>query len=62
MNKEMLETLRDLGKVPDLFYYQLNGKSANENFREQRNNFLELLENSDEPETIKIITESKVKE
>lgn len=62
MNNEMLETLRDLGKVPDLFYYQLNGKSANENFREQRNNFLELLENSDEPETIKIITESKVKE
>ncbi len=34
MNNEMLETLRDLGKVPDLFYYQLNGKSANENFRE----------------------------
>ena len=62
MNNEMLETLRDLGEVPDLFYYQLNGKSANENFREQRNNFLELLENSDEPETIKIITESKVKE
>lgn len=62
MNNEMSETLRDLGKVPDLFYYQLNGKSANENYREQRNNFLELLENSDEPETIKIITESKVKE
>lgn len=62
MNNEMLETLRDLGKITDLFYYQLNEKSANENFREQRNNFLELLENSDEPETIKIITESKVKE
>ena len=34
MNNEMLETLRDLGKITDLFYYQLNEKSANENFRE----------------------------
>ncbi len=30
----MIELLRRLNKVPDLFYYQLNGKSATENYIE----------------------------
>ena len=34
MNKELLEFYRKQGKVPDLFYYQLNGKSAMENYIE----------------------------
>ncbi len=30
-----LEFWRKQGKVPDIFYYQLNGKSAMENYSEQ---------------------------
>ena len=43
MNTELLNFNRSQGKVPDLFYYQLNGKSATENYIEQRNNLYESL-------------------
>jgi len=34
MNNNLLKFFRDRGNVPDLFYYQLNGKSATENYIE----------------------------
>jgi hypothetical protein len=34
MNKDLLETYRSMGNMPDWIYYQLNGKSAQENFVE----------------------------
>ncbi len=36
MNTELLNFNRSQGKVPDIFYYQLNGKSAMENYSEQK--------------------------
>ncbi len=33
---KMLERLHDLGRIPNRFYYQLNGKTAIDNYEEQR--------------------------
>ncbi len=62
MHNELLEFYRKQGKVPDLFYYQLNGKSAMENYIEQKNNFLEYLNDSEEDDELQFTIESKVKE
>ena len=56
-----IEFLRNQGKVPDLFYYQMNGKSAMENYVEQRNNFYNSLQDSEEPETVQFVFTSEVK-
>lgn len=61
MNKDLLEFNRAQGKVPDLFYYQMNGKSAIENYTEQRDNFYNSLQDSEEPETVHFIFTSEVK-
>ena len=61
MNKDLLEFNRAQGKVPDLFYYQMNGKSAMENYTEQRDNFYNSLQDSEEPETVQFIFTSDVK-
>lgn len=61
MNKELLEFNRAQGKVPDLFYYQMNGKSAIENYTEQRDNFFNSLQDLEEPETVQFIFTSEVK-
>lgn len=66
MNKDDFQKLsyfRDRGMVPDLFWYQLNGKSPQENFEEQRNNIYEQINYGDtnEPMNIKVTCESKVK-
>lgn len=37
MDIETIEHLHDTGQMPDWIYYQVNGKSAWENYREQRN-------------------------
>ena len=34
MDKEQVELYHNLGLMPDWAYYQLNGKSANENYRD----------------------------
>lgn len=34
MNKELLNFYRERGNVPDWAWYQLNGKSAVENYQE----------------------------
>ena len=36
MDKNEIEYLRSRGKIPDKFYYQMNGKTAQENYNEQR--------------------------
>ena len=36
LSKEKIEYLHDTGKMPDWIYYQQNGKSASENYREQK--------------------------
>jgi hypothetical protein len=56
-----IEFFRNQGKVPDLFYYQMNGKSALENYIEQRDNFYNSLQDSEEPETVQFIFTSEVK-
>lgn len=53
MNKELLNFYRERGNVPDIFYYQLNGKSAIDNYQEQRKKILAVLEeNNDEVENV----------
>jgi len=49
---------RNLGMLPDRYWYQLNGKSATENFREQREKILDSLTDEDTP-IIVIRSESK---
>lgn len=41
MDRQLIEYLHNEGLMPDLFYYQQNGKSAQENFVEQRINLRE---------------------
>ena len=35
MDKEMIEYYHDNGLMPDWWYYQINGKSAEDNYNEQ---------------------------
>lgn len=60
MNTELLEYNRKQGIVPDLFYYQLNGKSAMENYAEQKQNFFNSLDDSEEVETVQFTFKSEV--
>lgn len=39
MNQSEIEMYHDSGKMSDKFYYQQNGKSAQENYNEQRRKF-----------------------
>lgn len=41
MDVKDIEYLHNTGKMPDWAYYQQNGKTAQENFRDQRINFLD---------------------
>ena len=54
---------RDRGSLPDKFWYQLNGKSAQENHQEQKAQMYErLAEQEDEgDEEIFITSEVKIK-
>ena len=36
MDKQMLEYYHDSGLMPDRYYYQQNGKSAQDNYRDQK--------------------------
>ena len=35
-DSQIVELLHDMGKMPDWAYYQLNGKSAQENYADQK--------------------------
>ena len=61
MNKELLKFYRGQGKVPDWAWYQLNEQSAIENYIEQRNNFYDSLQDSEEVETVQFTFSSEVK-
>lgn len=39
-----MELARKLGKVPDWVWYQINGKSAQDNYTKQRENNLEKIQ------------------
>lgn len=54
---------RARGTLPDKFWYQLNGKSAQENFMEQRAKLYEELsdEEDDSEDEIKVTSEVKIK-
>lgn len=45
MERDMIEQLWKAGKMPDWAYYQQNGKTAIENYREQKARFAERIEN-----------------
>ena len=56
MDKDQVELYHNLGLMPDWVYYQLNGKSANENYRDivnKRNQAFkeELLKALHKPQT-----------
>ena len=51
---------RAQGTLPDKFWYQLNSKSAQENFMEQRAKLYEELADEDDDE-IKVTSEVKIK-
>ena len=62
MDKQTLYTLREMGKIPDRYWYQLNEKSAQENFIEQRQNILNNIYDDEDEQTNVVFTfESKVK-
>lgn len=44
MDLNMIEFYHDRGSLPDHFYYQLNGKSAEENYLEQKRKIHERIE------------------
>lgn len=51
---------RERGTLPDKFWYQLNGKSAQENYQEQREKiYTDLTE--DDSDELHITSEVKVK-
>jgi hypothetical protein len=42
MNKEEIEYYHSIGLMPDRYYNQLNGRTADENYREYRNKRFKL--------------------
>lgn len=56
MNKQLLHSLRRMGKIPDWAWYQINGNSAQENYVEQRQKFLDDFYSSEEDETNIVFT------
>ena len=51
---------RERGTLPDRYWNQLNGKSATENWQEQREQILSELE-EDDSDSFRIVSEVKTK-
>ena len=51
---------RERGTLPDRYWNQLNGKSATENWKEQREQILSELE-EDDSDSFRIVSEVKTK-
>ena len=51
---------RERGTLPDRYWNQLNGKSAMENWKEQREQILSELE-EDDSDSFRIVSEVKIK-
>ena len=53
---------REHGMLPDIFWYQLNGKSAEENWREQYNKHVQSLSTADDGiDSLHVTSEVKIK-
>ena len=62
MDKQTLYALREMGKIPDRYWYQLNGNSPQKNYNEQRNYILnDIYSDEDEQTNVVFTFESKVK-
>lgn len=67
MNQEQLEYLHESGKMPDRYYYQQNGGTAQQNYNRQRKNLLKRYKKNQDFESyvfamIKAMAESALKE
>ena len=63
---KMVELLHDLGKMPDRAYYQFNGKSAQENYADQKRKwqkrYMDMMNGtSDDASNVHITSEVKIK-
>ena len=58
---EIMNYARQRGWMPDWAWYQLNGKSAQENWMEQRERFFDPDTTNDEPTQIVFASEVKIK-
>ena len=60
---QMVEMLHDMGKMPDKAYYQLNGKSAQENYADQKRKNQTMLREllSGEDSDLHITSEVRIK-
>ena len=59
---QIVEQLHDQGKMPDWAYYQLNGKSAQENFNDWHDKRIqEIIDSEDDSVDVNITSEVKVK-
>lgn len=61
-NSQVVEFYRNQGKMPDWAYYQLNGKSAQENFNDWHDKRIqEIIDSEDDSVNVNIKSEVKVK-
>lgn len=63
-SKEEVERIYKAGKMPDRYYYQLNGKTAGENWKDQHSkiqkNVAEYLEKQRQQKTISAQVEQQI--
>lgn len=52
---DFLEYARSTGKLPDRYWYQLNGKTAYENFAEQRREIYTQLADQEDEELVFVL-------
>lgn len=57
---DAIKLARSLGKLPDRYWYQLNGKTAQTNYAEQRRTICEALDDQ-EDEAVVFVLNSEVK-
>ena len=55
---QAVELYHKMGKMPDRYYYQLNGKSAQENYADQKS---QLIETDDDSYEVHFTSEVKIK-
>ncbi len=59
---KMVEMLHDMGKMPDWVYYKLNGKSAMENYIDQKRKMQkQFMERENDVSNVHITSEVRIK-
>ena len=62
VDPQMVEMLHDMGTMPDWAYYQLNGKSAQENYADQKRKMQQcFMEEENDVSDVHISSEVKIK-